>query len=110
MANIKKESSEKNKNGKNIVVRGRTFVGRVESAKRQKTVKVVWEWRQYVQKYERYVKKRSVVHAHVPDNLSIHEGDTVKIGETRPLSKTKHFIVIEKISDKEVKEDKNASN
>jgi small subunit ribosomal protein S17 len=104
------------KNGK-ISVRGRTFIGKVVSAKRQKTVKVVWEWKQYIQKYERYARRRSVVHAHVPDDIDVKEGDIVKIGETRPISKTKNFIVLKKlnsinesINDELINEDKNASN
>ena len=91
-----------------ISVRGRIFVGKVVSAKRQKTVKVVWEWKQYIQKYERYARRKSVVHAHVPENIIVKEGDIVKIGETRPLSKTKSFVVLEKLNS--INEDKNASN
>ncbi|MEM4756009.1 MAG: 30S ribosomal protein S17 [Candidatus Woesearchaeota archaeon] len=77
-------------------VHGRIFEGIVVSAKRHKTVKVAWEWKRFVPKYERYEKKRSVVHAHVPTGFHVEEGDHVVIQETRPISKTKHFIVIEK--------------
>ena len=101
MANTKKESKVENVK---IPVRGQTFVGTVTSAKRQKTVRVAWDWKQYIPKYERYAQKRSVVHAHVPDDISVKESEMVKIKETRPISKTKHFIVIEKV------EGKNASN
>lgn len=75
--------------------RGMTFVGTVVSAKASKTVSVQWERRRYVPKYERYEKRKSKVAAHVPEGMSVNEGDTVRIKETRPISKTKHFIVTE---------------
>ncbi len=76
-----------------ISLRGKEFVGKVTSAKMSKTVTVSWEWRRYVPKYERYEKKRSKVKAH--NTINAKEGDIVRIRETRPLSKTKHFVVVE---------------
>jgi small subunit ribosomal protein S17 len=78
---------------KRISTRGNEFEGVVTSAKAAKTVTVSWERRRYVKKYERYEKRRSKVAAHVPDEMTVKEGDVVQIKETRPLSKTKHFIV-----------------
>lgn len=75
--------------------RGMSFVGTVVSAKAHKTVSVQWERRRFVPKYERYEKRRSKVAAHVPDGMSVNEGDVVRIKETRPISKTKHFVVTE---------------
>jgi small subunit ribosomal protein S17 len=80
-----------------IKTRGRTFKGVVVSSKAQKTVTVLWERKVYVPKYERYQKKRSKVKAHNPHEISATEGDLVVIRECRPLSKTKKFVVIEKI-------------
>jgi small subunit ribosomal protein S17 len=79
----------------NISVRGKTFVGKVVSAKMHRTVVVEWERRVAIPKYERFEKRRSKVSAHNPDEINAQEGDTVKIQETKPLSKTKNFIVIE---------------
>ncbi len=93
-----KQSAKDATEASGLRVHGRTFQGTVVSAKRQKTVKVAWEWRRYIPKYERYERERSVVHAHVPSHLTIQEGDLVKIGETRPISKTKTFVVLEKIT------------
>jgi small subunit ribosomal protein S17 len=45
-------------------------------------------------KYARYLKTRSKVSAHNPECISAKKGDKVLIGETRPLSKTKHFVVL----------------
>jgi small subunit ribosomal protein S17 len=81
--------------GKSVLPRGRTFVGNVISDKMSKTVTVEWERRVYVPKYERYEKKKSRVKAHNPDEIGAKKGDVVKITETRPLSKTKNFIIVE---------------
>tara|TARA_Y100000310_G_scaffold314760_1_gene364453 strand:- start:39 stop:395 length:357 start_codon:yes stop_codon:yes gene_type:complete len=80
-----------------VPTRGRTFVGKVISAKMTKTVKVQWPRRSYLYKYERFEAKRSSVKAHNPETINAQVGDTVRIAECRPLSKTKKFIIIEKM-------------
>jgi len=80
----------------NTSTRGRTFTGVVVSDKMSKTVTVEWTRRNYIQKYERYEKRRTRVKAHNPDEIDAVEGDLVTVKETRPLSKTKHFIIIKK--------------
>lgn len=80
---------------KNISIRGKSFVGKVVSAKMHRTVVVEWERRVLIPKFERFEKRRSKVNAHNPDKINAKEGDQVRIKETRPLSKTKNFIVIE---------------
>ena len=79
----------------NLSVRGKSFVGKVVSAKMQKTVVVEWERRTLIPKFERYEKRRSKVSAHNPESINAQEGDIVKIQETKPLSKTKNFVVVE---------------
>lgn len=81
----------------NLKVHGRMFVGSIVSDRMTKTVSVAWERRVYVPKYERYEKKISKVKAHAPECFGIRKGDVVKIMQCRPLSKTKHFVVIEKV-------------
>ncbi|MBC8494667.1 30S ribosomal protein S17 [archaeon] len=90
-----KKSKENNTKEGNISLRGRTFEGVVISDKMHKTVTVEWERRRNVKKYERYEKRRTKVKAHNPDTINAKEGDKVIIKETRPLSKTKHFVVVE---------------
>jgi len=80
-----------------LSVHGREFVGNVDSDRMARTVRVVWERKIYVPKYERYEKKRSKVKAHNPECLNVKKGDRVKIIQCRPISKTKHFVVIEKV-------------
>ncbi|MFW5865603.1 MAG: 30S ribosomal protein S17 [Nanoarchaeota archaeon] len=83
---------------KSISIRGKTFVGTVVSDKMNNTVVVEWERRVPIRKFERYEKRRSRVPAHNPDEIDAKEGDIVRIKETRPLSKTKNFIVTEIVS------------
>lgn len=80
-----------------ISLHGRTFTGIVTSDKMHKTVTVAWERRINVPKYERYDKRYSKVKAHNPKCIDAKTGDKVRIMETRPLSKTKSFVVIELI-------------
>ena len=84
-------------------VRGRQFVGTVVSDKPHKTVIVEWERTKKIPKYERYEKRRTRVAAHNPESIGAKHGDKVKIAECKPLSKTKHFIVIEKLGIDETK-------
>ncbi len=61
-----------------------------------KTVVVEREYDVAVPKYDRYMKRRSRIPAHVPGVLEpLSVGDSVKIAETRPLSKTKSHVVVE---------------
>ncbi|MFA5930979.1 MAG: 30S ribosomal protein S17 [archaeon] len=82
-------------------IRGNIFEGKVVSAKANKTVTVERELIQYLPKYERYKKIRSRVKAHNPLSIGAKEGDLVKIGETRRISKTKSFIVMEILNKKQ---------
>ncbi len=77
--------------------RGREFVGTVIRSKVPRSVTVEWTGQRYIPKYERYEKTRSRVKAHCPECIGAVEGDTVRIMETRKISKTKNFVVIEKI-------------
>jgi small subunit ribosomal protein S17 len=78
-----------------VKVRGRVFTGTVTSDKMQKTATVEWPRRKFNKKYERFEVRRTRVKAHNPESINAKVGDTVKIAETRPLSKTKTFVIIE---------------
>jgi len=83
-----------------ISVRGSVLTGKVISARPDKTVTVERKIIEFVPKFERYKKVRSRVHAHNPKCINAREGDIVKIGETKKISKTKNFVVLEKVSGK----------
>jgi len=77
-----------------IKIHGRTFVGTVIKKSPHKTVCVEWPRTFYLEKYERYSKRRSRVKAHNPECIDAKIGDKVTIAETRPISKTKTFVVV----------------
>ncbi len=80
-----------------LPARGRVFEGVVLSDKMQKTVTVEWPRLFYIPKFERYEKRRSKVHAHNPACISAKTGERVRIVETRPLTKTVKFAVVERL-------------
>src|SRR6478672_10443074 len=71
----------------------RTIQGVVASNKGNKTIKVVVEYQTKHPKYGKYLKRRTVFHAHDETNQA-GEGDVVEIAECRPLSKTKHHRLL----------------
>ena len=71
----------------------RTVVGVVASDKGDKTIKVVVNYQMKHAKYGKYLKRRTVLHAHDEKN-DAKEGDTVELAECRPLSKTKHHRLV----------------
>ena len=78
-----------------LPIRGKIIEGIVVSSKAPKTVVIRRDYLHYVPKYERYERRRSRIVAYNPECIAAKEGDRVKIAECRPLSKTKHFVVIE---------------
>lgn len=71
-----------------------TQTGRVVSNKADKTVTVMLERKVKHPLYGKYIKRSTKVHAHDETN-DCGEGDTVKIAQCRPLSKTKSWMVVE---------------
>jgi len=80
-----------------LSIRGRVFTGEVVSDRATKTVVVRWNYVHYTPKYERYERRHSRVVAYNPECIDAKKGDVVKIAECRLLSKTKAFVVIEKV-------------
>ena len=76
-------------------VRGQVIEGKVVSTKAQRTAIVEREYSHYVPKFERYERRHSRIAAYKPDCIDAKQGDMVRIAECRPLSKTKHFVVVE---------------
>lgn len=97
-----KEEIKAKKKTKNLVsARGRIYQGRVVK-KFPTRVAIELERTVYVKKYERYYKKKTRLHAKLPENIDVKIGDIVKVQESRPLSKIIHFIVIQKINPGEI--------
>lgn len=72
----------------------KVYRGRVVSDKTDKTITVVVETRKTHPKYGKRVKYSKKYTAH-DENNSAKEGDIVRIMETRPLSKTKRFRLLD---------------
>lgn len=68
--------------------------GVVVSDKMDKTVVVAVRWKEKHPLYGKFIAKTKKYHAHDEAN-GCHEGDTVRIMETRPLSKSKRWRVID---------------
>ncbi len=69
-------------------------IGVVVSDKMDKTITVSVERRVKHPIYGKFVKKTSKFHAH-DENNDCGAGDTVRIMETRPLSKSKNWRLVE---------------
>jgi small subunit ribosomal protein S17 len=72
----------------------KTRIGVVFSSKMDKTITVSVERKVKHPIYGKFVKKTTRFHAHDEKN-ECAEGDVVKIMETRPLSKTKRWRLVE---------------
>jgi small subunit ribosomal protein S17 len=72
------------------------FEGKIVSSKMKKTVVVRVERVFRHPLYKKMVHQYKKYKAH-NEKFNLKEGDRVSIKETRPLSKEKHFIVLEKL-------------
>ncbi len=78
-----------------LKVRGGRLTGKVVSTKAKNTAIIERDSTRFFQKYQRRAKERSHITAHLPACLKISLGDMVVLGETRKISKTKAWTVLE---------------
>ncbi|WOV93040.1 MAG: 30S ribosomal protein S17 [Candidatus Nitrosoabyssus spongiisocia] len=78
-----------------LPIRGKLFEGAVMSVKSKNTVTIQKDIPVYFDKFQRYGRSTSSIHAHVPSNLVVHEGDHVVAAECRPIAKSVSFVVVE---------------
>ena len=78
-------------------VKGKKLVGKVVSSSMDKTAVVSVEWRQRHPLYGKQVKRITKAYAHDERN-ECQDGDVVAITETRPLSRTKRWRIVEILS------------
>ena len=76
------------------------FTGTVVSDKMDKTIVVSVDTFGVHKIYKKHVKKSSKFHVH-DENNTAKVGDVVRFMETRPLSKTKFYILVEVVSTQE---------
>ncbi|MBE6159277.1 MAG: 30S ribosomal protein S17 [Firmicutes bacterium] len=75
-------------------VRTQELVGRVVSAKNEKTITVLVETYKNHPLYGKRVKYSKKYVAHDEKNVA-KEGDTVRIAASKPISKTKKYVLVE---------------
>ena len=72
----------------------RVLMGTVVSPGRDKTIAVQIERKVRHPIYKKYIKRSTKVHAHDEKN-ECALGDTVRVVEAKPFSKTKHWALLE---------------
>ena len=82
-----------------LPVRGQILEGTVVSTSMQRTAVVERTLMHYVPKFERFEKRRRRYLAHNPPCLKIAVGRRVRIAETRPLSKTVCFCIVQDLGE-----------
>ena len=80
----------------NLKVSGNIIEGVVISNSMMNTAVVKREYSRHVPKYERYEKRISKFHIHIPPCFEVKKGDKVKFMQCRPISKTVSHVIIEK--------------
>jgi small subunit ribosomal protein S17 len=68
--------------------------GIVVSDKAEKTITVRIEIARRHRRYEKIVRSSNTLHAH-DENNDAHEGDVVRVIESRPLSRTKRWKLVD---------------
>ena len=82
-----------------LSVRGQVLEGTIVSSSMQRTAVVERTLLHYIPKYERYEKRRRRYLAHHPPCLEIPLGHRVRIAETRPLSKTVSYCIVQDLGE-----------
>lgn len=71
----------------------RSLVGIVKSAKVDKTIQVLVTTKVKHKRYHKIINRSKTFAAHDPENLAA-EGDKVLIEESRPISKSKKWVLL----------------
>lgn len=103
--NTTKQNEKTTKAAVAVPTRGRMFEGTVVKKFPHRVV-IEAERTVFVRKYERFYKKKTRVHARLPESMDVQVGDYVKARECRPLSKIIHAVVVEKVRSESNMEDK----
>jgi small subunit ribosomal protein S17 len=77
--------------------------GSVVRTKQDQTAVVEMVWKQRHRLYHKQVRRVARFHVHDPEN-ECRLGDVVRIQETRPISKTKHWRILEILQRRQVAE------
>ena len=83
--------------------RRKTRTGSVVRVKQDKTAIVEMVWKQRHRLYHKQVRRVARFYVHDPEN-QCQLGDLVRIEETRPISKTKHWLLLAILERRQVAE------
>ena len=78
-----------------LTVKKELFKGKVVKKDVSRSATIEWFKPLFVPKYERYEIRRYRLRTHNPGCVGAHVGDEVLVAKTRPLSKTKHHVIIQ---------------
>ena len=78
-----------------LLVKKELLTGRVIKKDTNKSATIEWNRQLYIPKYERFALRRSRIRVHNPPCLDAQVGQQVLVARTRPLSKTKHHVIIQ---------------
>lgn len=82
-----------------LKVRGRLLTGIIINTDTHRSATIEFGRVYDVPKFERSEKRRTKLRVHNPQCINAKKGDKVKVSECRPLSKTKKFVIIEKLGE-----------
>ena len=77
-----------------LAVKGELFTGKVVKKDVNHSATIVWSHLYHIPKYERYEMRRARLRVHNPSCIDAQVGDEVIAARTRPISKTKHHVII----------------
>ena len=87
-----------------ITVKKELFRGKVVKRDINRSATIEWFSSHQVPKYERVELRRSRMRVHNPSCLNAQIGEEVLVAKTKPLSKTKHHVIIQKIQKNSLQE------
>ena len=88
-----------------LLVKKELFQGVVVKKDSNRSSTIEWNQSKYIPKYERYTLLRSRLRVHNPACINAQIGEEVVAARTKPLSKTKHHVIIGKVKVKKVGEE-----
>ena len=82
----------------NVSIRGRIMRAQVRSTKMKRSIVIRRDYLHYIEKYQRYMKRHKNFTVHCSPAFEPKVGDEVIVGQTRPLSKTIRYNVLQLIA------------
>jgi small subunit ribosomal protein S17 len=85
----------------NLNVKKANLVGTIIKRDANGSATIEWIRSKFVPKYERFQFRRSRVRVHNPSSINAKVGEKVLVARTRPISKSKHHVIIKVLESEE---------